>query len=133
MSRSLLTAIMGAGTTAGLFAACKADDVRTDVITCEIVYRVCPNVRRATADEARECAEIFQGSCGAHMRQYMQCATGTCDDAGLVSRSDVERKCSPVLEAYRTCSASSTSSRDAGVRPDEGQLFPVEAGTGDAG
>src|SRR5688572_22706464 len=73
MSRSLLTAVVvGAATTAGLFAACKADDARTDVMTCEIVYRVCPSLRRATADEARECAEIFQGACGAHMRQYMQ-------------------------------------------------------------
>jgi hypothetical protein len=109
-----------------LLVACKehADPARTTAITCERVYRVCPGISPATKDEAAQCADIFQGRCGAEMRQHIQCVTGKCDDAGAVDRIEVERVCFSTIASYRECDES-----DGGVRgPDEGQLPPLDAG-----
>jgi hypothetical protein len=127
--RSLLAGVVGVATTLGVIGACKEDAARADATSCELVYRVCPNVRRATSGEAQECADIFQGTCGANMRQYIQCVTGSCDDGGVVDRAEAERKCFGVLEAYRNCAARPPA--DAGARPDEGQQppFPLDAST----
>jgi hypothetical protein len=112
-----------------LLAACKdhADPARTTGQSCERVYKVCPSMIPASSDDAARCADVFQSRCGAELRQYVQCTTGKCDDAGAVDRLEVERACYGSIEAYRKCEET-----DGGVRaPDEGQLPPFDAGTTD--
>lgn len=105
-------------------AACDADKARTTVITCEKVYRVCPSMPAANEEEAAQCADVFQGRCGAEMRQYIQCVMGRCDDAGAVDRVGAENACFSTVQAYRSCD---TGEREGGAGPDEGQLPPFAA------
>ena len=104
---------------------------RTTAMTCERVYRVCPNVVPANPSEAAACADAFRSRCGAELRQHVQCTMGKCDDAGAVDRLAVERLCLATLEAYRSCEEEDAG--EGGV--DEGQLppFVVDSGPGDAG
>lgn len=112
-----------------LTAACKdhADTSRTSAQACERVYRICPSAIPASETDNTVCADVFTDRCGAEMRQYVQCATSKCDDAGAIDRVAIERACFGSIEAYRECNA-----RDGGpVGPDQGQLppFPTDAGT----
>ena len=111
--------------------ACKdhADTARTNAQSCERVYKICSNATPASEEDARICADEFQGGCGAELRQYVQCATGKCEPAGTIDRVGIERACFASIEAYRTCEES-----DGGVRgTDEGQLPPFATDAGDAG
>jgi hypothetical protein len=125
--RLLIASTIFASTALAAFAACDANTARTTVISCEKVYEVCPAVIPPSRDEAEECANIFQGPCGAEMRQHIQCTMGKCDDAGAIDRVAVERACFATFEAYRRCNDGET---EGGAGPDQGQLppFPVEAG-----
>lgn len=119
--RLLLATALAATTAAAGIAACDGNGSRTTVIACERVYRVCPAVVPASPIEAEQCANIFQGRCGAEMRQHIQCITGKCDDAGAVDRIAGERECYATFEAYRRCEDGET---EGGAGPDEGQLPP---------
>lgn len=123
-------AVIAATITAVAIAACDVNTARTTVITCEKVYKVCPAVVPASPDDAEECANIFQGRCGAEMRQHIQCIIGKCDDAGAVDRVAAERECYATFEAYRRCNDGET---EGGAGPDQGQLppFPTDAATAD--
>lgn len=122
--RSILSiACLGALTFAAI-AACEADEARTEAIACERVYRVCPTMPPATSDEGATCADIFQGRCGAEMRQYVQCATGKCDDAGAIDRVAIENACFSTIDALKECES---GEREGGAGPDQGQLPPFSA------
>ena len=125
--RPLLVIAFAASVVFVAFTACDPDPARTGVITCERVYRVCPGVVPANHTEAAQCADIFQGRCGAEMRQHVQCATGRCDDAGGHDRVAVERACVATIEAYRAC----TEGDGGGGGVDEGQLPPFDAARSD--
>lgn len=117
-----------------LLVACKdhADPARTTGQSCERVYGICPNATPASSEDAQRCADEFQGRCGAELRQYVQCASGKCDDAGAIDRVGIEGACFATIDAYRKCEES-----DGGVRgtggTDEGQLPPFPTGVSDAG
>jgi hypothetical protein len=119
--RLLFGSLLVAVATVIAVAACDGNTARTTVITCEKVYRVCPTLPPASPDEAEECADIFQGRCGAEMRQHIQCVTGKCDDAGAPDRVAAERACFATIEAYRRCVDGET---EGGAGPDQGQLPP---------
>lgn len=113
-------------------AACEkhADPARTTAMICERVYRVCPVVVPVSPSEAAHCADMFQGRCGAELRQHVQCAVGKCDDAGVIDRLEIERVCLATIEAYRRCQDEDAGD---GGGVDEGQLppFVIDGGTRD--
>lgn len=107
MKRWLLWACATATIGTCLLVACKGEDkARTEASVCERAYSVCPAVQPISSDDITACAQLTDGRCGTTMRRYIQCATGKCDDAGLIDVSAIDSECGLILNAYRTCSES---------------------------
>lgn len=97
-----------------LVIACDQGPVGTlDIYACERAYSVCPNVRPLGSQDYTDCARALDGPCGTTARQYIQCITGKCDDAGTVDRG--VNQCVLIFNAYQTCvAAQPASAGDAG-------------------
>jgi hypothetical protein len=89
--------------------SCKADPALNDATACEKTYFICPSSPRASSEDVSACARTLDAPCGTIMRQYLACATGNCDDAGVLDEGAVQSKCGLILEAYRKCGSTDAS------------------------